>query len=120
MAGYRAERIAELIHSELAQRLRLEIKDHRVTDVSLTRVTVTGDLRVATIEYLPLGGGAPSDDLQAGLEQAAKQLRGRIGRALRLRHAPELNFEYDTHTEAAIRVTRLIDDLTSGRDGDEA
>jgi ribosome-binding factor A len=55
--------------------------------------------------------------MQEGVELAAKQLRGPIGRALRLRHAPELVFEPDTHTEAAIRVTRLLDRLEAERAG---
>ena len=116
MGGYRAERIAELIHRELASRLRLEVKDPRVEPISITHIEVTRDLRKATIQYMPLGGGEGSEELQAGLEVAARQLRGPIGRALRLRHAPELVFEQDTHTEEAIRVTRLIDSLTRDRE----
>lgn len=115
MAGHRPERIAELIHKELAMRLRLEVKDHRVTDISITHIKVSGDLRYAKIHYLPLGGGKPSEDLQAGLEQAAKQLRGRIGRALRLRHAPELSFEPDTHTDNALHMSSLLDKLSAER-----
>lgn len=83
--------------------------------ISITHVAVSRDLRRATIQYMPLGGGEISDDLKEGLEVAARQLRGRIGRALRLRYAPELCFEPDTHTEEAIRVTRLIDSLGSDR-----
>ncbi|MBX2798127.1 MAG: 30S ribosome-binding factor RbfA [Myxococcales bacterium] len=115
MPSYRPERVAELIHRELGQRLRTEVKDPRVTPISITQVVVTRDLGRAVISYLPLGGGEPSDELQDGLEVAAKQLRGPIGRALRLRHAPELVFEVDGHTEDAIRVTQLIDSLTRQR-----
>lgn len=108
-SGYRPERVAEMVHRELAQRLRTEVKDPRVEPISITSVQVTRDLSRASIAYLPLGGGLPSADLKEGLAQAAKQLRGPIGRALRLRHAPELVFEYDEHREAAFRVTALLD-----------
>ena len=64
---------------------------------------------------LARGGGTPSADLMEGLEVAAKQLRGPIGRALRLRHAPELVFEVDEHLEEAIRVTHLLDRLAEER-----
>lgn len=116
MAGFRPARVAELVHQELAQRLRLEIKDPRVVPISITDVRVNRDLSRADISYMPLGGGEASVELREGLRDAAKKLRGRIGRALRLRHAPELVFHNDEHTEAAIRVTRLLDQLTRERE----
>lgn len=115
MPSYRPERIAELIHQELAQRLMLEIKDPRVVPISITRVKVTRDLSRAEIEYMPLGGGSVSAELAEGLEEAARRLRGPIGRALKLRHAPELVFVVDTTTEQAIRVTHLIEKLARER-----
>lgn len=115
MRGYRPERVAELVHKELAQRLRLEVKDPRLEPVSLTHVEVNRDLSRATVHYLPLGGGAPSQDLQEALDEAARQLRGPVGRALRLRHAPELVFVVDTHTEKAFEVSRLIDEVAAER-----
>ena len=115
MPGFRSERIAEMIHRELAQRLRMDVKDERVTDISITRVQVSRDLKRAVVHYLPLGGGDIASGLQEGLDDAAKQLRGPIGRALRLRHAPELVFTADTDFEAAIRVTRLLDRLADER-----
>ena len=116
MPSYRPERVAEMVHRELAQRLRLEVKDPRVTPVSITSVHVTRDLSRAEVSFMPLGGGQVSDELQEGLDHAAKRLRGQIGRALRLRHAPEIVFIQDTTTEEAIRVTHLLDQLTRERE----
>lgn len=115
MAGYRPARVAEMIHKELAQRLRLEIKDPRIGAVSITHVQVSGDLRVARVSFSPLGGGKPSQEMIDGLEDAARRLRGPIGRALRLRNAPELRFEPDTHIDEAVRMTSLLDDLARDR-----
>ena len=120
MPSFRPQRIAEMIHRELAQRLRLEVKDPRLVPISITSVEVTKDLKRADISFMPLGGGEVSAELQEGLDEAARKLRGPIGRALRLRHAPELVFEEDTFTEEAIRVTQLIEKLASEReDGEE-
>ncbi len=120
MPSYRPARVAELIHRELASRLMLEVKDPRVTPISITDVSVSKDLSRADVKYLPLGGGEPTSELEEGLDDAARRLRGPIGRALRLRHAPELVFELDTHTEEAIRVTQLLDRLTREREAAEA
>ncbi|MBT3217894.1 MAG: 30S ribosome-binding factor RbfA [Proteobacteria bacterium] len=107
MPGFRAERIAGMIHRELAERLR-GLKDPRLLEISITRVEVTRDLRIAKISYLRFGGGEISDELHAAVLRAASRLRGPVGRVLRLRHSPELRFEIDTHTEAAFRVNDLL------------
>jgi ribosome-binding factor A len=117
MSGYRPERVAEMIHRELAQRLRLEIKDPELTPISITSVRVTRDLSRATIEYLPLGGSEAAPSLAGALERAGRHLRGPIGRALRLRTAPEIVFIRDRHTEQAIAVTSLLAKLSHERDG---
>ena len=121
MGGYRAERVAEMIHKELAQRLRLELKDPRLEPISITHVKVTRDLSRATVDFMPLGGGEVGADLRDALDEAARTLRGPIGRALRLRHAPEIVFREDTHTEQAIRVTQLLEEIAAERseDGEE-
>ncbi len=108
MPAHRAERVAEMLHRELDERLRLEVKDPRVTPISITSVEVSRDLSRAVVEFLPLGGGPVEQDLLDGLAHAARQLRGPIGRALRLRHAPEIVFRVDAHTEEAIRITGLL------------
>jgi len=119
MGGFRAERVAEMIHRELAVRLREEVKDPRLEPISITQVKVSGDLSRAVVDYLPLGGGVPSTDLVDALHEAAQRLRGPIGRALRLRHAPQIVFQIDTHTEQAVRVTSMLRDLVKV-EGDDA
>ena len=107
-SGFRPKRVAPHIHRELAQRLRGANSETEWGYISITHVEVSRDLARATISYMPLGGGEISDELQEAMEQAAKQLRGPIGRALRIRTAPELCFRPDTHTEEAVRMTNLL------------
>jgi ribosome-binding factor A len=111
MGGFRAERVADQIHREVSMRLARDIKDPRMVPISITSVTVTRDLRRAVIEFLPLGGGEITPELTACLKDVSKALRGPIGRALRISHAPEIVFQRDTHTEEAIRVTSLLDKI---------
>lgn len=113
--SYRPQRVGEMIFRELSMRLRTQVKDERVGDISITRVEVTRDLSRAQIFFLPLGGGEVDEDLHEGLLEAAKQLRGPIGRALRLRHAPELVFREDVDHDKAVNVARLLDQIASER-----
>jgi ribosome-binding factor A len=118
MASFRAERIAELVHREVATQLR-QLKDPRLSPISITRVSVPRDLSRAVVEWLPLGGGDPSDELIEALDGAARQLRGPVGRSLGIRHSPEIVFQVDHHTERAIRVASLIDQVTRSRASEE-
>jgi ribosome-binding factor A len=111
MGANRAERVAPLIHREFAERLR-GVKDYRLTPISITRVEVTRDLSIARVWWMPLGGGEISADLEDAVDDAAKRLRGPIGRALRLRHAPELDMRIDNHTDEAFRVNDLLEKIS--------
>jgi ribosome-binding factor A len=119
MPSYRKERIAELVHKELATRLRQDHREPVAANISITSVSVTRDLKRADIRYLPLGGDAPSDELVEALDRESRRLRGPIGRALRLRHAPELKFHHDSHALDAFRVSDLLDRLAHERGEDE-
>lgn len=111
MSSRRAERIASVVHEEVARLLREEVKDPRVGTVSITEVQLKPDLSVARIRYLPLGGAGDRTQVQAGLEAAARFLRGPVGRALGIRHAPELRFELDPNVEYAAHMDRLLRNL---------
>jgi ribosome-binding factor A len=109
MPTHRPTRIAEMIHAEVAQRLREDVKDPELTPISITRVEIPRDLGKATVWFLPLGGGAVTRSLQDALNRAARQIRGGIGRALRLRTAPELVFREDLDHERAVGVSVMLE-----------
>lgn len=111
MSSRRAERIASIMHAELARLLREEVKDPRVGTISITEVVVKADLGSARVRYLPLGGAGNRAQVQAGLEAAARFLRGPMGRALGIRHAPELKFELDPNVEYAAKMDALLRSL---------
>lgn len=118
MSSRRADRVASVIHAEIARLVREEVKDPRVGTISITEVNVKPDLSVARIRYLPLGGAGDRVQVQAGLEAAARFLRGPIGRALGIRHAPELRFELDPNVEYAAHMDRLLRTLPSAAPAD--
>ena len=56
MSSRRADRVASVIHAEIARLVREEVKDPRVGTISITEVMVKPDLSAARVRYLPLGG----------------------------------------------------------------
>jgi ribosome-binding factor A len=51
-----------------------------------------------------------------GLANAAGFLRGKLGKAIKVRHVPELRFVHDDSAEQAVRMGRLIDRTIEAQD----
>jgi len=107
----RARRLGEQIQRELTQLLRRDVKDERIGNVTITAVTVTGDLRTAKVYYLVFGKEGPDVRVQQGLESAAGFLRNALSKSLMIRYTPTLSFELDTSIEHGVRLTQLIDSV---------
>jgi ribosome-binding factor A len=108
----RARRLGEQIQRELGDLLRRDVKDERIGNVTITAVSVTGDLRTARVYYLVFGKDGPDPKVQRGLESAAGFLRNALSRSLMIRYTPTLTFELDTSIEHGVRLTQLIDSVS--------
>jgi ribosome-binding factor A len=106
----RSRRVGDQIQRSLSELLRREVRDPRLGSVTLTDVRVSQDLSHAKVFYSVLGGTRDPALTQEILDEAAVMLRGRLGRALGLRHAPEIRFEADTLIEEGARMSALIRD----------
>jgi ribosome-binding factor A len=95
----RARRLGEQIQRELTDLLRRDVKDERIGNVTITAVSVTGDLRTARVYYLVFGKEGPDPKVQRGLTSAAGFLRNALSRSLMIRYTPTLSFELDTSIE---------------------
>jgi ribosome-binding factor A len=108
----RPDRVAEAIRVEVATFLSQDVKDPRVVGlVTVTAVDVSRDLRVATVYVSIYGSEAERAATEDGLASVAGHLRARIGRALRLRLAPEIVFKPDESIARAARIETLLSQL---------
>ncbi len=114
----RVERVAEELREEVARIVEFDLKDPGLGFVTITRVSVTPDLRFARVYVGVLGDEAVRKRGLAALGRAAGFVRREVGRRLRLRFTPELVFEYDTGLDATDRVAQLLDDVRPTPDPD--
>ena len=107
----RTRRIAEQIQRELADLIRVELKDPRVTGlITVTGVEVSPDQSHAKVFFTILGDDSRKDETVEGLTRAAGFLRSQLAQRMKLRTVPELHFKYDASVERGIKLTRLIDE----------
>ncbi len=115
----RADRVSGLIQEELSQVLLREVKDPRLHEVVITAVQMSADLRHARVLFTAYARPGGVEEVLTGLQSATGFLRGRLGRALRLRYAPELTFEADDSVERSLRVAALLKQVVSRKDEPE-
>ena len=114
----RTRRIADQIQRELAELIRLELKDPRVPGlVTITGVEVSSDQSHAKVFFTLLGDESRIEEATTGLRSAAGFLRTQLGHRMKLRVVPQLDFKYDTSVERGVRLSHLIDEAVKPREG---
>jgi ribosome-binding factor A len=115
MAGNqrRPDRVAEGIREEIARTIARDVQDPRITSafVTVTGVDVSRDLRTAKVYISIMGDDAVKRAAADGLNDLAPSLRGPVGRALRLRSAPEISFKFDDSIAYAARIESLLSQI---------
>ena len=109
----RNRKIADAIQRELSELIRLEMRDPRVTMVTLTDVEVARDNAHAKVFFTSLGNEAQVESCRHGLQSAAGFLRSQLAHRLTIRTVPQLHFEVDTSVERGVRLSKLIDDAVA-------
>ena len=116
--SHRTLRVGEAIRRRLSEILtRGEIHDPDLTAMSITvgEVRVSPDLRVATAFILPLGGKDAEEALEA-LRRNKGEIRHQMGKALGIKHTPEMRFALDDTFDRMDVTRRMFADERVQRD----
>jgi ribosome-binding factor A len=107
------------MREEIATFLANDVKDPRIVGlVTVTGVEITRDLRHAKVFVSVLGSESQRAATFDGLDGVAAHLRGRVGRALRLRVAPEIEFRNDDSVAHAAKIEQLLAQVRRELPGD--
>lgn len=112
MSSQRAQRVGDLIQQEISRLLLKEVRDPRIAFVTITGVEPTNDLQLARVYYTVMSDDAAARDACGdGLRSAVPFLRRELGRVLRLRRVPELEFRYDNSIAYGCRIEELLKEI---------
>jgi ribosome-binding factor A len=103
-------RVAELVRHAVAQLLsRGEVSDPILDKhvVTVSRVKMSPDLKLATIYVMPLGG-KDEPEVIAALDRHKKFLRGEIAHEVDLKFAPEIRFRIDDSFDTVSRIDAIL------------
>jgi ribosome-binding factor A len=104
----RSRKLADQIQRILAERLQKGLRDPDLGYVTITDVRVTGDLQHATVFFTVLGTDEERELSAKALQRATGMLRTEVGKHLRIRLTPTLEFVPDALPETAGEIERLL------------
>lgn len=113
MSTIRQKRIADRIHLELSDLVLREVRDPRLSSLTITDVTIDRELEYAEVYVNALGAEDSKAEVMKALDHAKGFFRSEIGARVQLRRTPELRFHWDPSLEYGERISRLLDSLSS-------
>jgi len=106
----RTDRVAEAIRRLTSEIIQGQLRDPRIKEfITITKVEVTPDLRLAKIYYSMLGDSKKT--VSQGLESAKKFIRKHIGEALKLRYTPDILFRVDKSAEYSKKIDDILNKI---------
>jgi len=115
--AHRIERVNSLIRQELSELLQRQVKAPRLGNfITVTAVATSADMKYAKVFVSHMGSQEEKQETLGVLASASGFFRRELTKRLRIRRVPELSFQWDDSIERGDRLSRLIDQVTSGED----
>src|ERR1051326_7078917 len=111
----RTSRVGEMLRDALVEVLRHDVKDVALGLASVNEVEVSPDLHFARV-FMSGFNGEETRTVSPSLHQRPQRIRSLLGKRIRLRYTPELDFRYDDTAARAGRIESLLHDLKSDDD----
>lgn len=114
---HRTDRVSAQLRRELGTLVREAVREHGLPSVSVSDVEISRDLAHAKVFVTALQPERAAEAVKA-LKDLARELRFQLGRAMKLRHVPELHFHYDDSVDRGERIESLLREAPAPADDD--
>jgi ribosome-binding factor A len=111
MTSRRVLKAAEAVREVVSMTILTELRDPRISDVTVTLVEVSPDMRQAKVYVSVMGDEAKQKLTLHGLQNAAGFLQAKIARRIDTRYTPRLRFVLDQGVKRSIEMSRILDEV---------
>lgn len=111
MTSRRLLKAAAAIREVVSMAILTELRDPRITNVTVTHVEVMPDMRAAKVQVSIMGSEAKQQLCLRGLQNAAGFLQQCVADRIDTRYTPRLQFTLDQGVKHSIEVSRLLREL---------
>ena len=107
----RLDRVKEKIKREVSVILQEDIDDPRVRHVTITRVELTRDLKIAWIYYIPDPEESDPQETARGLRSAGGFIRHELAARIDMKFTPKVSFREDKEEERKESIDKLFEKI---------
>ena len=107
---HRSDRVSAQLRRELGTLVHEAVRNHGLPSVSVSDVEVTRDLEHAKIFVTALQPERAKEAMKA-LKELVPEIRYQLAQSVKMRHVPELHFQYDESFDRGERIDNLLRDL---------
>jgi len=118
MTTFRMQRINKQMQREISLLLKMRVKNETAKKAVITEVDCSRDLEQAKVFFTTVDP-EERDDVKKALSSVAGALRSLLGKQMKLRQIPVLEFFLDTSEEYGRVMDRLLDSLKTEGSGEE-
>ena len=119
MQTKRIQRLAGILKAEISQIIHSRLKDPRVGFVTISRVMLSSDLKLAKVYFTLLGDAGKAKENEEALNRASSFIQSELGSRIRVRYMPALRFYFDETWEYEENIERLLHELHTKQDSSE-
>lgn len=104
------DRLNNSFVEHISQILRTEIKDERISFVTVTAVKITNDLSFAKV-YVTVLNDKERDNVIKLLNKASNFIERELSKRIDIRKMPDITFVYDESLEYAANIENIIESI---------
>ncbi|MEF9920826.1 MAG: 30S ribosome-binding factor RbfA [Erysipelotrichaceae bacterium] len=102
------DKIEGIIQKNVSEIIQFSLKDPKIGFITITDVSVTGDLSLATIYVSFLGQQARSEAGMKALERGKGYIRSELAKRMTIRKVPDLKFKIDVSLDKGNKIDAII------------
>jgi ribosome-binding factor A len=115
MPSRRQEKVSRIVRDSVSDSIANHLSDPRIEEafVSVTRVEVSADLRIANV-YLSFFGGTEKSQKNAfdAIMHAKKRIQMLLAERIQSRFTPVLNLHKDEQFKKALETMKILEELS--------
>jgi ribosome-binding factor A len=108
MPSRRVQKAAEAVREVVSMAILTDLKDPRVTNVTVTYVEVSPDMRQAKVHVSIMGDETKQKLSLRGLQNAAGFLQSKVAKRIDTRYTPRLEFVLDLGVKKSIEISQIL------------
>lgn len=109
----RSQRIGHLLREEVSDIIANRVKDPRLGFLTVTDVDVTDDLKIARV-YISIFRDREKEITMEVLNSAKSFIRSELGKRLRMKFIPVLDFRLDSTVQYGDKIEKLFREIQKG------